>query len=261
MSGDKSALDVLRKSLEEREAELLRLRREARTEEPLWTPPTREEFDNDWFRPEEALEGLGHRLEGQTKKREIMELLKDGMALAVARAGPADTYDSKMQPFVPLLPRYWELCDEIGDEHFWTTGQAIFTVPVPSPAGAGGYMPAGRPPRILRFFDVRFHPESFNGLGPRRFPTESAMHESSYKEAAVSGRVKDMSRDDAERVSRALVAGWPDITETEAREKALLLFPEHRIPATGLCIFSAQFVGQESPEDNRKGVIRRLVSV
>lgn len=125
--------------------------------------PTEDEF-NDWFTPDDVLEGLGDRYEGTVRKREVMELLKAGLAVAVARHGQPDSRKTASEAFVEIPQSLWNKWDDIGDHHFWETGQAIFEVHHSDSTGYGGYT------HTYRFFDVRFDPDCFPDMAAASQP-------------------------------------------------------------------------------------------
>lgn len=183
-----------------------------------WQPPTEDEFNRDWLTPEEALDLLTYD-ERDTKRRWLMSRLKTEQIIAVARTGAPG---GRMEPF-PLVPaQYWGGWDEYGDEHFWATGDATFHVGIR--AGYSGHK--------LRFLDIRFDPSSFSGERTMRIPLPPAPPAPPEAEVPPTPPVprKDISRDDAERFSRAILAGWPDSTEDFAYRKAELFFPDKKVP-------------------------------
>lgn len=130
-----------------------------------WTPPTEDEFNNDWSTADDVLGLLVDIIEPRHKMRWLMERLKAGIILGVARTGPSPA-TGKTDKLVPIARSAWESWGTTGDSHFWeTNGQnAIFEV-------YGNTRLYGGATR-LRFFDVRFDPQSLSGNSPRAAPLE-----------------------------------------------------------------------------------------
>ncbi len=76
-----------------------------------------------------------------------------------------------------------------------------------------------------RFFNIRFDPSSFSGGEPPPLPQED---EEKVASPAI-GRDREISTDEANRFSKAVIAGWPEATETFAHTKALAFFPDSKV--------------------------------
>jgi len=193
-----------------------------------WTPPTEDEF-NGWFTPDDVLEGQGHRAEGLTRKRELIEQLRGGMVLPVARTGQPDPRKTVLESFVPISRELWAEFSDEGNSLFWERGLAVITVFFGDGSGYGGYS------HTFRFFDVRFDPRSFSGrpISAPEPPVQAAPSLTAQATAdpqRAEPRTADLSTADAERFCRAILGGWPDATQDFAHEKALLFFPDNRVP-------------------------------
>lgn len=93
-----------------------------------WQPPTTDEF-NDWFTVEDALGSLFDVLEPWHKRRWLMERLKAGIVIAVARSGQAKSTQNQISSLVPIHPALWPKMTAHDETHFWETGgqNAIFS--------------------------------------------------------------------------------------------------------------------------------------
>jgi hypothetical protein len=179
--------------------------------------PNEEDFNNDWIPPHEALGILNYQSE-YSKRRWIMDRLKSGLILAVARTGDINGTVTSF----PEVPRqFWNLCDEAGDDHLWETGDITF-----HRSGATGYGDGWD----HRCQDVRFNPASFNGRIPATVCVDSI---STLEEPKVGPELQDsrspIAQAEAERFCRAILAGWPDANQDWAYEKAQLFYPEKKI--------------------------------
>jgi hypothetical protein len=180
-----------------------------------WEPPAEQSFNREWLTPEEAL-GLLRPVyfEVGTRRRWIMARLKTSQIIAVARTA---AWSGQTRQFTPVGQGLWGQCDEWGDNHFWDTGDiSLYT----------------RDHRV-RFLDVRFDPESFSGKPPKNLlPTFQSQppEEPQASQSSISDDRPHLSRADAERFCRAILTGWPDVTQDFAHEKATLFFPDKRVP-------------------------------
>ena len=139
------------------EAEILRLRKAAVEALAAWEPPTNEQFCN-WFTPDDAVEGLTGRLEDGPKKRWLLERLRAGAIIGVARQSQARGMTSS---FTRVPPRAWEFLDD-DDPQFWEFGDVSVIIQHPSqPTGRGGQ--TSPTAHRERYLEVRFHPDDFSG--------------------------------------------------------------------------------------------------
>jgi hypothetical protein len=191
-------------------------------EEESETQLTLEAFNRDWLDPELALEALqGSYRDPYTRKKWIMDRLKSGLILAVARTVE---FGGEHFELAGIAASNFKRFGAYGDDHFWETGDHAFRI--------------GRDGEQLQAFDIRLDPDSFNGRPPRIKPVEAMplaprkglLIGGSPKEPEAPHRGKDISKDDAQRFSRAMVAGWPEATEQFAYSKALAFFPENKVP-------------------------------
>jgi hypothetical protein len=196
--------------------EFVRLSRAVRdrAERRGWTPPSEEEFNRDWILPEDTIAGPVHRLGGGTERLAVMEQLKAGVLVAVARTaqicrGGAET----IVRFAHIPPTEWRGLSSEAEHLFWDQNTLVV-----EDLGTTGY---GSGP-TQRYFGIRFDPR--DGYLD---PTPSVQPANAIQAVA---RGSDLSRDEAERFSRAILAGWPGSTRAFAHEKALLFFPEHKVP-------------------------------
>lgn len=115
-----------------------------------WKPPTESEF-NEWFTPNDALEGDHSHF----KKRSVLEQLRAGLLIAVARnAQIAAGTSASPERFVRILVGPWRRLSDADEEYFWKSGNLIV-----EDRGSTGYGGDG----TQRYLDVRFDPKSFSG--------------------------------------------------------------------------------------------------
>lgn len=187
-----------------------------------WQPPTENEFNSDWVTPDDGLGVLVQFLEERTRCKGIKDRLESGAMIAVARTGRSER-DRSLQPFVPVSNRVWRHMDSSEEDHFWNSGDAVVQVP-----SSGNY---GSGLEKHHYFDVRFDPQGFSGKPPTKAVAD---HLAETSDAPLPhpppAPLKDLSVDDAERFSRAILAGWPDSTEEAAHKQATHYFPEHKVP-------------------------------
>jgi hypothetical protein len=189
-----------------------------------WEPPSESVFNDEWVTVSEAQE-LARANASQFGERWLLDQLKEGLVIAVARSGPTKA-DGPLEQFVRVLPGLWKKWDDWGSDYFWSSGTAIFQHY--SATGYGDTVAS-------RFFDVRFDPASFNGKVIILKPEAPAIAVRQLAAAQAGSSIVDnravpLSRGDAEKFSRAILAGWPEATEELAYTKALLFFPDNRIP-------------------------------
>jgi len=184
-----------------------------------WQPPTEDEFNDDWITPLDALDVSDVRMADHHDQWAILEQLRAGQIIAVARTAQTSQADGLVRPLMRVPAAAWSRMRQFEDDRFWATGHLVVT------AGAtdnyGGAINAKD-----RFFNIRFDPGSFSGRPPPALP-----HDDEGKPASpTTDRDKEISTDEATCFSRAVLAGWPDATEAFAHAKALAFFPENKVP-------------------------------
>ena len=177
----------------------------------------------------DAFGGINTSREPRDRIR-VLERLRAGQIIAVARSASLGS-----KPPISLWrirQSTWIGWDGEYDDNFWDDGDASFSVP--ADGGIEGYSFT-----TLRCFDIRFDPATFSGRPPPSVPPDGSPRtvivpeiadESDEGEPLKPERDKEISKDDATRFSRAVLAGWPDATEKFAHEKALAFFPNRKVP-------------------------------
>lgn len=226
MGGDsdkETALDALYRSALEQEMEILRLRKSAGLSRPMgsWQPPTEDEFNDHWITPLEALDVSDDRMAEDHEKWALLEQLRAGQILAVARTAQVNPTVGAVQPFVRISAGAWRRAGQSEQFNFWKTGHLV--VPgVEKTDDYGGVLTGEKE----RYFNVRFDPASFDGRPPPPEPDDGA---EAAAPAAVE-RGKEISTEEAKRFSVAILAGWPDATESFAHAKALAFYSQNKVP-------------------------------
>lgn len=169
-----------------------------------WKPPSEEEFNSEWVLPRQSLKLLiPLHDELSTRQRYVMDRLKSGLILAVARDYE---YGTRRERFVQADLRWWKACGDYGEEHFWKVGDETFY---------GGNLEH-------RFLDIRFHPHWYK-----------PQHVETLAPTRGEQRVANpppLSKAEAERFCRAMVTEWGDeVTQDWAYAKATLFFPDKKV--------------------------------
>lgn len=128
-----------------------------------WTPPTEEEFKG-WLLPNHLLLAFPDKLEAHEARHIVMEHLKAGMLLAVARSAQTGT-SGKLEAFVRVERAAWESVGDYSIDMFWKSQMLV--VERATPSGYAHY--------TERYFDIKFQPDSFSGSAPGFDPEERRM--------------------------------------------------------------------------------------
>jgi hypothetical protein len=156
----RAALEALREHFVEREMEILRLRHASGSmgQAVQWRPPTEEEF-GEWFTPLDALGVSDDALAADHEKWAILEQLRGGQIIAVARTAQINPTVASVEAFVRVLPGPWRRMGQADQMYFWKTGHLVV-----STGGTDSY--GGETGEKQRYFNVRFDPASFSGRPP-----------------------------------------------------------------------------------------------
>ena len=172
-----------------------------------------------WMSPRDALklcyaEGWDWSTTVATIGTRMKSGLIDTMARHVAQPG------KDRLEYVLLKHEFWrDYWSPTSDHDFWKTGDIEIR---------GGRVTGYGDDRVkVSFFGVKFDPDAIRAMLPA---TGESTLPTPQREIAVEDRQRQLASGDAEKFSRAILAGWPDATEEWAREKALLFYPEHKIP-------------------------------
>jgi hypothetical protein len=157
-----------------------------------------------------------HQWEGANERRAILEKLKAGVLVGVARyAQLADDESVPPKTLLPVARRAWKLLSDDDEYHFWKEGNVIAEYP-----RSAGY---GAVEKVERYFDVRLAPNTFL-IDYQDEPSEQAPVPGPPKDRA------DLSEAEAERFCRAMLEGWPNAGQDFAHDKAVLFFPDSKVP-------------------------------
>lgn len=153
----KSALDHLREHYlaQEQEIAAAQLYRTS-----LWQAPSEQEFNENWIRPHEALEVSDLRFADEEDQWSIMQQLQAGQIIAVARTAQQRADLAGVDPLVPVPAGAWRRATPNDEHYFWKTGHLV--VEARGTDQYGGSAPSGKE----RYFNIRFHPGSFDGRPP-----------------------------------------------------------------------------------------------
>ena len=174
-----------------------------------WSPPE-EDFNFKWVIPKHAWDELKAIISQESaRQRYLMDRLKSGLIIAYARDHECG---SRRFRFSVIPPHFWGQCGRWGDDHFWATGDQTFEFPGES---------------THRFLDIRFPPDWFAGSPDIEHPGTASGE--SPSEQSDDDR-PPLSRADAEKFCKAVLAGWGDsVTQDWAFDKAVLFFPEKKV--------------------------------
>lgn len=182
-----------------------------------WQPPSEDEFNN-WVTVDDALGLLVDITEPWHKRRWLMERLKAGLIIGVARTGQPSEREPKISAFVHISQRLWQMWRDSGDEHFWeTNGENAIFDHYGSTGASGGSTPQ-------RFFDVRFDPKTFSGKPPIAPPDAPDTKPEGAKDLPA------VKRRDLDRWHEVFKATHPNAPEALAMRSAAAMFPDNRIP-------------------------------
>lgn len=181
-----------------------------------WTPPSEDEFNGNWVTSLEALEVSDERFADDEDKWAIIERLRAGQIVSVARTAQIRGDVAGVRPFVIVPSGAWQRADQNDMFRFWKKGDLVVN------DVRDGVIHGGK----QRYFDVRFDPQTFSGRPPQ-MPDD---HADENLSSVVVERGKEISTDEAQRFSSAIIAGWPEATEVFAHAKALAFFSENKVP-------------------------------
>lgn len=179
-----------------------------------WQPPTKDEF-KEWYTGLDAIGVSDEAMADDVDKWAIVQRLQAGQIIAVARTAQVRSDVAGVQPFVPIPIGPWQRMDRNAEFYFWKTGDLVV------PDIRDGVVHRGS----QRYFDIRLDPASFSGAP---LPTVILELEAPAK-APTQGAPAPISKAEAERFCRAILAGWPDAGQDWAYEKAQLFFPDHKV--------------------------------
>tara|TARA_R110000868_G_scaffold34144_3_gene123438 strand:- start:4159 stop:4875 length:717 start_codon:yes stop_codon:yes gene_type:complete len=177
-------------------------------------PIPRDEFEG-WLTPREAMSALGYP--AVTGLKAFLRELETGRVRAAAedirwwRGG-----ESGQESYGLIDPRFWTVDPPTASSDLWPFGQHKFVIH----QNSYGLQSTIR----ITMFDVRFEPRST----PKTKQNLSLPPTEPDDLSAASKR--DLPKTDAERFSKAIIAGWPDATEPFAHQKAVLFFPDNKVP-------------------------------
>jgi hypothetical protein len=143
-----------------------------------WEPPEEEEFDESWITPLEALGISDPEDADETDEWAILEQLRAGQIIAVARTGQPHPDVGAVMPFVRISAGAWRHASGLEERYFWRTGHLV--VPVQDAVG----MHSGKKER---YFNVRFDPATLSGRPPQRIPDEPQPDEQQSRPKNLKG--------------------------------------------------------------------------
>lgn len=180
-----------------------------------------------WLSPSAALDSLGHHLERNLIMQAVVNRLRLGMIQAAAELAVVHTEagDEEGQTNFPVPKVLWRATDVTPDRMFWKTGDMMF-----STSTSTGY--------VINVFDwvaftgIRFEPSGVAALKVAlgRKPEAVASDVTADATPAAADNRSQLARAEAERFCHAILAGWPDATQDFAHDKAVLFFPDRRVP-------------------------------
>jgi hypothetical protein len=147
----------------------------------VWHPPTEQEFNDNWLSRLEIFDEVDWRFVDDAEKWAVVEKLKAGQVIAVARTAQTDPRVSKLHPFARVPHTAWLRMDSFAQNRFWQTGHLV--VPV-DPNSAWSNMPKEGD---QRFFDIRFDPDSLSGKPPPKFDDDRAPQEEKVRTTKLRG--------------------------------------------------------------------------
>jgi hypothetical protein len=192
-----------------------------RSPPPPPTPTTVREFAeisqaeyDSWLTPEAMLAAMPYGMLSATQlERELRAERYLSAADEVIWAFEGKTGRDRLARLPAWL---WTIVMPAAAADFWHTGYLEAWIP----EGGGYVISSGN---WLHVYGVRFW---YPGLQAPAGVTQGAKASS----GSSADRIGNLSTADAERFCRAIVAGWPDSTREFARAKALLFFPDKKVP-------------------------------
>jgi hypothetical protein len=252
MAGDDSDDDKKREPLwpplpemgEDRIEKLMASKAEPGAQSPQLMEAT--DFDN-WITPRETLLAITQHFEREQTIKALLNRLSLGLIHGAAEMTIWSTHEGEDRlPFIVMPKVIWDrpyTFDSKSD--FWKTGDYTSHLP------RQGYQFDSR--TYIAYAGARFDPDGIIALAaslgiepdwPKRFlgrnPWSGGEPDTPAPPASggptrhnlppPEARTSDLSGDDAKRFSHAILAGWPDSTREFARAKALLFFPDKKVP-------------------------------
>jgi hypothetical protein len=174
-----------------------------------------------WVSPSVAIDSIRRRdLLFETAVRTIGERIKAGLVRVIAQTVVGAASDDR-RSYAEIGERIWGHWDPLENYDFWRTGDLqIYR------AGVTGY---GDQTVLASLFGVRFEPAGIAALLPAGSVVATARDEPASARSKALPRTP-LSKTEAERFCRAIIAGWPDATQDWAHAKALLFYPENDVP-------------------------------
>ena len=127
----------------------------------VWRAPTEQEFNDDWFTPLDALDVSDERMAEDHEKWALLEQLRAGQIVAVARTAQVKPRSGTVQAFVRIAAGAWRRAGQSEQIQFWRTGHLVVDG-VEREDDYGGVLTGDKE----RYFNVRFDPASFSGRPP-----------------------------------------------------------------------------------------------
>jgi hypothetical protein len=188
-----------------------------------------------WWTPIYAYHQLPQFWAEATKARWIAERLRGGQIRAMANAYQRKGATSATIQFVILKPDLWKDWPCMADPDFWANGDVTLSN-FRTPAGA----------TTATFFSVRLEPEGFSELPPMQASApkeDEAADPKLLVDAAVAtvlehragqkqtvGKLDPLSISDAEKFCRFILEVRPEISERNAHQRAVQVFPDRKVP-------------------------------
>jgi hypothetical protein len=170
-----------------------------------------------WLTPRQTVDLLGKIWSGfnafDVIRTELRSRLREGLIRAAAQTYIKKRFgaETDRSAYTEILPAFWPLSPHSLGAQFWNAGQ--FTVL--------------EHPHEWNLFGIRFDPDDIAALITEQ-GFEAVTAEQS--EPGKPQRVRDLAESEVSAFCRAIVAGWPDASQDWAHEKALLFYPEHKVP-------------------------------
>lgn len=191
-----------------------------------WQPPTEDEFDSEWITPLDAIGVSDERMADDHEKWELVEKLKAGQIIGVARTGQTRADLVGVQPFVPVHAGVWRHMGDSEEHYFWKTGHLV----VPH-VSATGTLTGGKE----RYFDIRFDPASFSGRPPPRVEDEAVARQTATAEQPASpdplnDKRTNLTAPEAKRFCEFLLTELPEVTERDAHKRVSSFYHDRKVP-------------------------------
>lgn len=208
-----------------------------------WQPPSESDFNDKWFTPLEAVDALDADLADSTELWKIVEQLRAGQVIAVARTSQLRPDLAVVVPFSLVPAGAWRRMMQNDEYRFWRTGCLVVDAP-PSDLWAN-HREAKE-----RYFDIRFDPESFSGKPPPiEFggPGPTPPLDTGPVGAGTANDLKPVSANENMRLAKAIAHGWGDVmSESEAWAAAKQFRPNLKIPKHPFLVQFRIFRGAKS---------------